>query len=380
MRIHYICPYVDDALFGEYRAALSGRAKISYIKESLLKLGYEISLFSPTKSANNKFSFKRSRSFFVSNVDKHYYPCSFGGNSFISKALSYFLIYFQLFLYLICRVKKGERIILYHSLPDTHLMCFYNRVVNRKIILELEELYSARTQNETKINHEKKLVRNVANAYITVNSVIASKCSIDKQTVVCEGQYGQLVKQEKHLRGADNKINVIYSGIFRDNDDVFIASECGRYLNSDYRLHICGYGDNSTIEKLKSYIEAINIDGAGCKIEFHGSLKQKEYEVLMNKCTIGLCPRLLDDKLSDYEFPSKILAYLSRNLKVVCSPISCVKNSELSSHIIFARSNDAVDFAEAIIAASETNIIDNSALLNNQNDRFLCEIGGILSY
>lgn len=377
MRIHYISSFVDTELLDEYRVTPSNAAKVGYVKSALLQAGFELSLFSFACNKNNKVS--RSRHIKIDNREIHHYPFCVGGQSLFLRYCSYFLIFLQLFLYLLKIDKKNDVVLLYHSIQETKVVKFFNRLLGLKIVLELEELYSVSQGDDKSTHQEKELIQNGFVGYIVVNSIIGQRCDLLQPLVVCEGQYTMLTNKGKSIASDDGRIHIVYAGIFQDNADVFIAIKVASLLNGNYKMHIAGYGDEATVNKVIAAISRHNLTGEGCELEYHGCLHGEEYENLLSQCSIGLCTRVLEDKLSDYTFPSKVFAYLSRNLKVVCTPISCVKCSPISDRIVFSESISAESVYRAITCVDASEIIDNSSILENQNSRFVHEVISLFS-
>ena len=377
MKIHYISSFVDTDLLDDYRVTPSNAAKVGYVKSALSQAGFELSLFSFACNKTNKVS--QSRHIKIDNREIHHYPFCVGGNSPFLRYCSYFLIFLQLFFYLLNIDKKNDVILLYHSILETKVVKFFNRVLGLRIVLELEELYSVSQGDDKSILREKGLIRNGFKGYIVVNNIIGQRCNLSQPMVVCEGQYTMLTNNKKKIVSDDGRIHVVYAGIFQDNADVFLAIEVASHLNSNYKMHIAGYGDEATVNKVIAAISRHDLTGEGCELEYHGCLHGEEYENLLSLCSIGLCTRVLEDNLSDYTFPSKVFAYLSRNLKVVCTPISCVKCSPISNRIVFSESISTESVYKAITSLDASEIIDNSSILENQNFRFVKEVKSLFS-
>lgn len=375
--IHYISSYVDIEMLNEYRVTPSNVAKVEYIKSALLEAGFELSLFSIACNNTNKIS--RSRLLMIGNNEVHHYPFCLGGRSLLLRYSSYFLIFIQLFFYLLRIDKKNDVVLLYHSIYETRALKFFNRILKLTMVLELEELYSVSRGENKRIIQENTLIKNGFKGYIVVNSIIGQRCNISQPTVVCEGQYAMMTNNEKKIIADDGKIHIVYAGIFQDDADVFLAIKVASLLNSNYKMHIAGYGDDVIVDKVKESILSQNQTNTGCELVYHGCLHGEEYEKLMNKCSIGLCTRVLEDNMSDYTFPSKVFAYLSRNLRVICTPISCVKCSPISNSIIFTESISPESVHSAITSVDIVETIDNSSVLDEQNSRFIQEVYNLFS-
>jgi hypothetical protein len=372
MRIHYISSYVDDFLIEEYRVTPSTSAKVGYVKTALREAGFEVAMFSTVCNKSNRIS--KSQVLVVDGGEKHHYPFCVGGDNIIRRLISYLLIYIQLFYYL-CGVRRyNETILLYHNIPDTKIVKFFNRFLGLRIILELEELYNAIKHDQVSIEKEKKQISVFPKGYIAVNSLISERCNIRKPVIVCEGQYRMVEKKRKNVLANDGKIHVLYAGVFIENSDVFASISAAAYLTDDYIMHVAGYGSESATESVVEAIHSHNETKTGCKIEYHGCLHGQKYEELLSKCSIGLCTRVLEDDLSDYTFPSKVYAYLSRNLKVICTPISCVMKSPIADSIVFTDTISPECISKAILSVDRNQVIDNKDILEQQNLRFVREL------
>ncbi len=377
MKIHYISTFVDDEYKNDYRVALSASAKVRYICNCVKNIGYDVSLFSPVCS-NNGIIGRRCK--IIDNREIHLYPYSFGANNHLLKLLSYIFIYLQLFFYILKCVKNGDVVIFYHGIPETSVMNIFCKVLNPRIILEIEELFNARRGNIKELEKEKKLTQKFSKFYIVVNHVISEKIGLfdHNNIAVCEGQYKMTTFKPKLICNKDGVINLLYSGCIEDNGDAYKAIEIAQYLSNKYVIHISGYGSPVVFDKIQQVVKEINKYKERCRIVFHGTLSLSEYDELLHNCSIGLCPRSFNNELSDFEFPSKILMYLSNNMKVVSTPLACFVKSNISKAVNISKSNSAKDLAETVMSISKDLIVDNSLLLDGENERFESEMRKIL--
>ena len=376
MKIHYISSFVETDFIGTYRVAPSVAAKVGYVKNALKQSGYDLSLF--CIACTTKGSLVKSKRVVVDEKESQYYPFSVGGKNGIQRIVSYFFIYVQLFIFLF-KVEKGDSVLLYHSPNDTRVVKFFNRLLNKRIFLELEELYTVLGGDNNEIAKEKKVINRGFAGYIVVNTLITHRCDIEKPCAICEGQYIMLSKVPKSVLSEDKKIHVVYAGLFLEGQDVYLAIKSAAFLNENYIMHIAGYGDDTTVAKVISEIDAYNCNNSGCRIEYHGCLHGEAYEELLSRCSVGLCTRVLEDSLSDYTFPSKVFAYLARNIMVICTPISCVKYSPIADNIIFTRTATPEEVSRAILSLEINNVIDNTSMLQFQNTRFVNEVSKLFA-
>lgn len=379
MIIHYISPYADVSVIEKYMTTPSARAKVEYIKNALKEEGYAVHLFSPIRYKSQKFHFSNYLKLHIDDQENQIYPLSIGGNYSYIKIVSYILVYFQLIWYVLAKVARKDRVILYHSLPDTKIIKFLCLLFKKNVFLEVEEIYNAVYKITSEIDKEKAIISGFVKGYLLVNSIIGEKCKLNKPQVVCEGQYRMIQKKPKQVRNDNGVINLLYAGVIEENSDAFLALSVARLLDTSYFLHIAGYGDKKTIELLNLKIRELNSNPKCCHAIYYGCLHGGDYENLMSLCSIGLCTRMLQDNLSDYTFPSKVFAYLTRNLKVICTPISCVLNSTISESIVFSKDTSAENLVEAIKQATRVNVIDNSVAVASEDARFKKEIIKLLA-
>jgi len=152
----------------------------------------------------------------------------------------------------------------------------------------------------------------------------------------------------------DNKLHIVYAGVIgEEGTDAFIAAETIRFLPEEYHIHILGYGLKQNITSIKQHITRINRNLGYQAVSYDGCLGGDSYYEFLAKCSIGLCTRVLEDSLSDYTFPSKVMVYLGNNLIPICSPISSVVNSSISDYVVFAKAVTPESIAESILSVTD---------------------------
>ena len=347
--IHYISYYNykgSGRLLGTQPSAIS---KIDYISDSLIKAGFKVNLVTLSEGRlNERFKVNYFRKVYLSEHKRVIFLFTFSRNGFLLKLLSRFLVCFQLLVYLLFKVKEGDRILVYHSLSNMWFFRIYNHFTSNPIYLEIEEVYNAVYHSVNKINGEVKYFNaNSFSGCILVNDIIAEKCHIKMESIICYGKYNVEAVYRDYSNKSDT-INIVYAGSITSlYKDAYLAVELARYLSKKYRIFILGFGPDSTIENLNQYIDKSNMKNE-CKVSYEGCLQGESYLRFLSQCQIGLCTRALEDELSDYTFPSKIMAYLSYGLIPVCTPISCVQKSKVSDLICFSRDVSAKSIALAV--------------------------------
>lgn len=370
-KIHYICHYNDETGFRELITQPSGITKINYIKSSLKKAGYYVIIFSVAEATENKNVIYYANKRVVDENEEIVFTHSFGRPSVVHKIASRLWMQIQLVFYLLSKAKTGDIILVYHSLVLKWPIRIVKLLKRNKVIMEVEELYSAALQmNNNKIESEKKYLRNVADGYILVNDIIGKKCMFSKPATICYGDYkGITLKRNKFN---DNKIHIVYAGVIdKEGTDAYVAVDTINYLPNNYHIHILGYGLSNNISKLKDFINTTNETLGLQGVTYDGCLSGEEYNIFLSKCDIGLCTRVLTDNLSDYTFPSKVLVYLGNGLIPICSPISSVIKSNVKDYVVFTKDITPKSVAEAILSINEDKQTNNKINLDLLDQNFI---------
>lgn len=357
-KIHYICHYQDISGKRDLVTQPSGITKINYIKSVLKRNGFYVSVFSVAEATTDKNVNYPSFTIKIDENEEITYIHSIGRSNIFLKMISRVWMQIQLLFYLLLKVKSNDRVLVYHSLVLRWPLIIAKFATKKRIFVEVEELYHAAWNSNAKyIEKEKLYLKKIADGYVLVNDIISKKCGFTKPFVVCYGDY-QIVSSQKS-NFPDNKLHIVYAGVIGDeNTDAFIAADTARFLSKKYHIHILGYGLKCTITKIKQHIASINKDLGYQNVTYDGCLSGDSYYDFLSKCRIGLCTRVLEDSLSDYTFPSKVMVYLGNNLIPVCSPISSVVNSSVNDYIIFTKNVTPESIAESI--SSITNFEENS--------------------
>lgn len=345
MKIHYIVNYADPNLKRNVRRFESVNNKVDYILSVLSRLNYDVSILSTLEGVKESGFISAERSISPYN-NKIKYIATCGGRNILYRIFTVLLTYFQLISYLVFNVRKNDVILVYHSFRYIIPLYLYRFFSKRKILLELEEIYSVTWQQKRTQNLEEFFVRRVPNAYILVNDVISKKCNLTKPSVVCYGNYSF---PDVSFRPSSEPIQIVYGGLIKKNADAFKALELAFYLNSNYQIHIAGYGDLDSVNLLTERIVNVNTTLGYEAVVYEGNMPTQIYYHFLKKCSIGLCIKsegLLKD--SDYYYPSKILVYLGNGVIPVCNKLNSVMLSGFSKNILFVDSCDLPEIAQEI--------------------------------
>ena len=343
-KIKYIGFYQPNCLTTEDRiCCVAATSKMDYICSALVNAGYDVNIVSPSWSVNKSGYYHGKHIDISDNISVTLCP-TFGVSNKIMQGLSILYSWIWLLFWMLLNVKRNEKIIVYHSLWIISPLSLAMKIKKFKIVLEVEEIYCKVYQYHPYIVKLEQNIISRADSYIFPNDIMSDIVNLSaKPHVVIYGVY------EKHARHAgpaeDGKVHLVYAGIIdKHKAGAFNAVESAKYLDNSYIMHILGFGDR---ESLQQAIDA-NLTLDGCKVILHGMKTRSEYLEFMQTCHIGLSTQNADGAYADYQFPSKILSYLSLGLKVVSSGITCVTKSKIGDNITYYTEDTPAGIAEAI--------------------------------
>jgi hypothetical protein len=356
--IKYIGFYEEQNSEKKRVSSLAATNKMDYIYDSIQEIGCEVCIVSPSwfndscildsKIINEENQLKKKKVKFV--------PSFFTPNK-LTRFLKIAFSLLWLINYLVFFVKKGEKIIVYHSPWLAFPVLLAKRIKKFYLILEVEEIYyDISSINKFFTFFEKKIIDN-ADAFLFSTDLLQEKVNgvKNKPNIIIYGNYQ--VYEELSVPLNDGKIHLVYAGIIDSHKaGAFNAVESALYLNKNYAMHIIGFGE---VELLKSRIEEIN-KTSQCKVLFDGTKYGDEYIKYCQQCHIGLSTQKMNGAYLDTSFPSKILSYLGMGLRVVSCYVDCVAKSEISDQVSYYMEDTPNAIAESILN------IDMSVANNNK--------------
>lgn len=356
-KIHYLCFYAEKN--SDYTFFPSAIPKIEYLVE-VLKLDFSVQLVSCVKLS--KFGFKKSRKKIIDDKESHLYFSTFNSKFSFFNKLEILFRWFQIIYYVFFKIRKGEKLLIYHSLFYYKLFKVLIRLTKVDTILQVEELYHAVTPGLLHLEAEENKYVSKFRKLLLVSDLLESKFKkINNRTLVCYGDYrsldsSSLKKQTSHRV---ETIKIVYAGVIESSRNaVFFALEVIKLLPSNYCLYIAGFGNKEDEDKLLSEMNIINQGKE--RVKYLGYLTGSEYSNLLLKCDIGLsCHQYKNDELisADNSFPSKIIVYLKHKLVIVSNKINCVINSEIGQYITFFNSTP-IDASDAILKVERNKNLD----------------------
>lgn len=363
--IHYIGNFVDPESTELYSYNVPGMKKMEYVIAKLRQTGESITVLSLCRGRKRGFHAAKYQE--IDNGSLHLqYRASCVGNK-MSSMFDLLLYKFQLYYYVLTKVKPEDTVVIYHSVRSTHTLAKIKKIRNANWILEVEEIYGyGAAYDNPHVGSEIADIKTFEK-FIFVNNVLPKMLDVSKNYTVCYGAYLPLTIP-KHSN--DGIIRVVYAGTIENSKvGAYTAVNAARYLPANYEMHIAGFGNEESINKLKSMIEANNAE-YDCKIKYHGKLEGKDLDDLLFSCDIGLSTYVIRLPFSNCVFPSKLTTYVCHGLKVVIGRSENFEKAEIANGWTYYEENTGAAIAEGIIRAAASETVDCSELIRRLDSQF----------
>lgn len=352
-KIYYVGFFGDALAYEENRhLAPSGVNKMDYIARAMGSEGMKIKIISTAwlkYKKNLGLKITRQRKFKVTDNVDCVLPYSITLPLKISTALSMFLAKVWLILYFLINIGRNDIVIVYHSTFYLNTLYWLKKIINFKLILEVEEVYSIVFSMDEKWKRRENRLINFADSYIFPNDLMYDYLGIkNKKQVVVYGSY--LIQDTDNIsfEFGDDKIHLVYAGVIdKLKLGAFNAVYAAKYLPDNYVLHILGFGAEKDVEDLQDEIQQIN-RFSECKIVYEGKKTGEDYFKFMRKCHIGLSTQKNEGEYLKLTFPSKVLGYLTIGLNVVSAKIEGVMVSDIGDIVAHYNEDSPQAIAEAI--------------------------------
>lgn len=377
-RIKYICYYNFTGGKEDRRNLNSAVTKIDYIISLINKSGYYVDIISKTPQSINRPALSAGKHVVYDNGNTLSFFASLGfrNNIFIyaiSRAIN--TLHFLFWLFFNC--KRGEEILVYHSLGYCMTLFLLKKIKGIKFIGEIEEIYKDVNQGGF-ISHfcEQEFIK-CCDKYILPTELLNKKINVSKkQNVIIHGVY--TIEKVISTKFNDNIIHVVYGGTLNPDKGSIEAARAVAYLPSNFFVHICGTGTPQQINNITKIVNELKGEGFN-NIQYEGNLSANCYKKFIQKCHIGLCTQNPNAEFTSTSFPSKILMYMSNGLSVVSIKIPTISDSLISKAICFYETQDPESIAGAILKCSESKISPSINLLNRLHEKALIDVENLLN-
>lgn len=345
--VHYIGKYITAQEWGTYVANVPGMMKMRYVADKIQESGCNLKIVS--------LADKNVKGIYCSKTFEHdgktiLYTGGIGAKSGIKAYFRTLYKQYALLKYILCKTKKDDLIVLYHSVPFTNVVSKIVGWLNRRFVLEVEEIYGYNAiEDKPWVDDEIKKIKKFPK-FTCVNDGIPRVLGLDSQDYVII--YGAGIFPPRTAeRFDDGKIHVVYSGTIEGKKmGAMTAVESAKFLTSNYKLHISGFGNNNSVELLEKRISEINEELGEERIKYEGFLSEEDMHKLMFSCHIGLSPNVLRANFANSTFPSKVVTYMCHDLAVVIS-YATAYDFPISKGWVFYREQKPEVIAKAVMEA-----------------------------
>lgn len=377
MHVKYIgyFDFQDSTIPRNY--VVSASNKIEYIAEALNQAGIDVELISVSASTESHFKWHKSE---IKERTPHFevrFFATFGGSHKIIRSLRTVWHAAILFLYLLFHAKKGEKIIIYHSLGYFNIILWAKKLKKFQLILEVEEIYQDVVPYPKHTQQWEYKTFEIADAFIFSTGLLNKKLNkSNKPYLVIPGTYR--VEPQLTKPNDDGMIHVIYAGTFDiHKGGAAAAISATHFLPPNYHIHICGFGTDADIKYVQTAIEKESKNSAA-KITYEGLLKGQEYIRFLQQCHIGLSTQDPTASFNATSFPSKILSYMANGLRVVSVRIDAIIQSCIGPYLTYYTEQTPQKLAEAIQSVDMTTPYDGRDIISQLNIDFVQNVAKLL--
>lgn len=374
--IKYVAFYNDHEInkVENRNSNLAVTNKVNYVCSALNRCGYNVDIVSPCWT-ENKTGYFKGNFFTISDKITLKYFATFGSRNILSKKFKQIFSALQLLLFLIFNTKKNEQVIVYHSLGLMPVINIVKLVKQLNVLLEVEEVYTNVWEKKTSTKEELKYI-NKMQKYILVSDVLKEMFP-DKPSVVLYGSYTVVDTSCYDKKNSEN-VDVVYAGsIDTLKGGAMNAVLSTKYLPENYFMHILGFGSQSAVDKLNHEVNKLNEQAGRKRCIYHGVMVGDDYKKFLSSCHIGVNPQNEGDYMNT-AFPSKVLSYLSHNLKVVSTRINSIEISQIAEHITFSENDEPQNIAKAIMSSANNNDINHGNIVEKLDNKFVQELKNLI--
>lgn len=342
--INYLSYYAQPGNPDKRAVTLASNNKIDYISDTIVKNDFNVNIISASVTCDTEKAYRGKRIEIRKGLCLKTFPTLPRG-TVLQKVFGFALTKICIICELL-KIKRGEKIIVYHSLGYMRMVNILHKIKKFHLVLEAEEIYADVIGDAKLKNKEIKFLRS-ADSYIFPTTLLNQLINIEnKPAAIIHGTYNIEPKKEKLFN--DKKIHIVYAGTFdpRKGGALAAVSATG-FLPSNYHIHIIGFGGENDIINLKEQIAKVS-NKAKAKVTYDGMYSGEDYISFLQSCDIGLSTQNPDADFNATSFPSKILSYMANGLRVVSIRIPAIETSAIGKYMYYYDEQTPEKIADAI--------------------------------
>lgn len=375
--IKYIGYFDHETNSAENREfALSAATKMSYVSETLNRLGQHVLIVSPSQTrARHSYP---AKTITLNERTKLKLFSTLGRGNAAKRALRWVLTSIKLWLYLVLNTRRDETVIVYHSLALQDAVRAAKLLRKFRLVLEVEEIYQDVVKVPAWVRRSEFATFAAADAYIFSTELLNDKLNARGMPhVVLYGTYRAEAQCQRKLD--DNRVHVVYAGTLDPRKGGAAAAvAAASHLDAAFHIHILGVGAEREVFRIREAIASIN-QSSSCGLTYDGVLRGGDFVSFLQKCSIGLSTQDPAAAFNDTSFPSKILTYLANDLRVVSIRIPAVLRSRVASSVVFYDEQRPELIAEAVRQAAGRDLTGREVLAELDAD-FVLALAKLLGY
>lgn len=269
-------------------------------------------------------------------------------NIILIKQISiFFSLLFNIMKWIFSNKKSEKIIIVYNSVSF-----FAGPVLILTKILNIKSLVIVA---DVPINSNKKLLSKIEDKIeillirffdliVPLTKYISSDFADNKKNIVIEAGVDikdyKIEKLEKKEQNINDKYIVLFSGTLNELSGIEVVIEAFNLINDDsIELHI--YGEGPCKKQLEKLVK-------NSQILFLGQKRNEDILKLQKHADLLVSPRLPDDFVTKYTFPSKILEYIASGNPVLSNKLLGIPD-EYYEYIYVSKGIDALNWKNAIL-------------------------------
>lgn len=345
-RVFYVCFYAEPEVESALATYPSAIGKIDYIIHTLKRIPREVVVVSIAPSRKGYFGGYCKR---IDSLESHVYLRSHTSPKWLRRKWGILRHHRTILSYLLKNVRRGDSVIVYHSLYNRFWLRLYRLFVPGRLILQIEDVFSELSPETEKYRKAEWAFFQKMQKCLCVNDLICKKLPEVPEKAVAYGSYTLPPNFKKEPR---DTIRLVYAGVIeQERKAAFLAGEAMYHLTGNYELHILGFGREADLAALGDLIRRVNKDLGRTAITYHGRLNGEAYWRFLQNCDIALSTHAYTPEsaaAADHTFPSKVISYLANGLPVVAQRLAVLESSRIADYCTFYEAPLPKEIAAAV--------------------------------
>lgn len=336
----------------------------------------DVEVISPARTLN-KSGFYRGRTHILSDKVTLRLPPGFGTKTSLGRLAAVLFTQLWLFFLLFFGTKRGEQIVVYHSLSLIPVVSLIKKLKKLVLVGEIREIYSDINKVSPAQRQREHEYFTLPDKYVVPSELLnAAVNKANRPYVIAPGTYRAEPKRAEKF--ADGRIHIVYAGTLRrEKRGADAAIQTARCVDGRYHVHILGYGSEERIAEIRKSIAEVSAV-TEAKVAYDGLLSGEEFSAFLQSCHIGLSTQDPSGDFNSTSFPSKVLTYLANGLDVLSANIAAVKDSPVGEYIYYYEKQEPREIARAIMNIDTTHPSDKTALLGGLHETLKSELRGLI--